>query len=173
MQTILVFGAGKIGSKVISYLLSISEEHLFKVIAADISYDAALKSINNHPNGKAIQISVTDYYACETLIGEQADIVVSMLPEELNIYLARLCFTTGRNLVNSGSCTTELKTFSFDNARLGILFLCDAGQTEKTNDWLFSGERAAIVAVLVLDKTIDTAGVLSCRDKYITNQIDE
>ena len=58
MRTILVIGAGKSTSQLISYLLEKSVTEKLTITLGDISLSNAEKLINGHPNGHAIKLDV-------------------------------------------------------------------------------------------------------------------
>ena len=60
MRKILVIGAGKSSSSLITYLLEKSTSENLHITVADISLELAKSKINNHKNGTAISLDISN-----------------------------------------------------------------------------------------------------------------
>ena len=58
MKNILVIGAGRSAVTLIQYLLDHSFENQWQVTIADFSKEQAKRTVNNHPNGRAIFFNI-------------------------------------------------------------------------------------------------------------------
>ena len=126
MRQILVIGAGKSTSVLITYLLEKSEkENLFLTIG-DIEIDQAKKLCNNHPRCKAIQLNVSDKASRESAI-KQADIVISMLPARFHLEAAKDCVKFKKSLVTASYVSKEMKALDKEVKENGLIFMNEIG----------------------------------------------
>lgn len=108
MRHILVIGAGKSTSVLISYLLDKSiDENLFITIG-DIDLQLANKIAGNHPRCKATLLNIFEKENREVAIS-QADIVISMLPARFHMEVARDCIKFNKNLVTASYVSKEMR----------------------------------------------------------------
>src|ERR1022692_4653013 len=98
MNTILVAGAGKSSSNLIHYLLSNASQNKWKIIVADGNADAINEKINGSPFAKAAVADITQASERKALV-KQADIVLSLMPPDLHILLAKDCLEHKKNLI--------------------------------------------------------------------------
>lgn len=126
MRTILVFGAGQSSSSLISFLLEKSHQENIQITVADYSLTLAEKKINNHPNGKAVQLDINDTEARQNLI-KNAAIVISMLPASFHILVAKDCLEFSKNLVTPSYISEEMKALNAEVKQKGLLFLNEIG----------------------------------------------
>jgi saccharopine dehydrogenase (NAD+, L-glutamate forming) len=126
MRQILVIGAGKSTSVLITYLLEKSEkENLFLTIG-DIEIDQANKLCNNHPRCKAIQLNVSDKDSRESAI-KKADIVISMLPARFHLEAAKDCVKFKKSLVTASYVSKEMKALDKEVKENGLVFMNEIG----------------------------------------------
>ena len=126
MQTILVAGAGKSSSYLIHYLLSIASRNKWKVIVADGSAEAIAEKIKNDPNAEAAVIDITNAQHREPLV-KRADIVISLMPPNLHIHLAKDCLKHKKNLITSSYISPEMKAMDQQVKDAGLMFMCEMG----------------------------------------------
>jgi len=126
MRNILVIGAGRSASSLISYLLNKAEAENLQIIIADISLELAQNKIDNHPNGKAISLDVSDASQREKAI-QNADIVISMLPAHLHLSVAIDCLTFEKNLVTASYISEEMKDLHEQVKAKGLTFMNEIG----------------------------------------------
>jgi len=126
MRKILVIGAGRSASSLISYLLNKAGSENLQIIIADISLELAQNKINNHPNGKATSLDVSDVTQRETAI-QEADIVISMLPPHLHLSVAKDCLKFEKNLVTASYISNEMSALDAQVKAKGLTFMNEIG----------------------------------------------
>ncbi len=126
MRQILIIGAGKSTSVLISYLLEKSEsENLFLTIG-DLDIDQAKKLSQGHKRCKAIVLDVFNKESRETAIKE-ADIVISMLPARFHIEAAKDCIRFKKSLVTASYVSKEMKALDEEVKENGLIFMNEIG----------------------------------------------
>ena len=126
MQTILIAGAGKSSTYLIQYLLKHAPTNKWKVIIADGDAKAIAEKAKNHPNSEAAVIDITNTAQREPLV-KRADIVVSLMPPQLHIHLAKDCLKHKKNLVTSSYISDEMKEMDKAVKAAGLMFMCEMG----------------------------------------------
>jgi len=126
MRTVLVIGAGQSSSSLINYLLQKSELENLQILVADFSIETALKKINKHKNGLAIQLDIFNKSERQKLI-KQADIVISMLPAKLHVIVAKDCIFYSKNLITPSYISEEMKQLNSEVVKKGLVFLNEVG----------------------------------------------
>jgi len=126
MRHILVIGAGKSTSVLISYLLDKSiDENLFITIG-DIDLQLANKIAGNHPRCKATLLNIFEKENREVAIS-QADIVISMLPARFHMEVARDCIKFNKNLVTASYVSKEMRALDAEVKSKGLIFMNETG----------------------------------------------
>ena len=123
MKNILLLGAGRVTKPLVDYLLNHPK---FFLLIASRTLSKAEALIENHPNGKAVQINVQDDKALEELVSE-ADIVISLLPYTYHVKVAKLCLKHNVNLVTSSYVSKEMRQLNYEAIDKGLLFLNEVG----------------------------------------------
>jgi saccharopine dehydrogenase-like NADP-dependent oxidoreductase len=126
MKTILLIGAGRSASSLISYLLNTSSSMDWKVTVADFSYELAEKKVNGHPQGRALAFDVNNAAQRKAEIGA-ADIVISLLPPALHYLVAEDCVTLRKHLVTASYVSPEIKELDARAKEAGVLLLNEIG----------------------------------------------
>lgn len=126
MRHILVIGAGKSTSVLISYLLNKSEEEDLFITIGDIDLQLAHKIAGNNPRCKASLLNIFDKENREKAI-EQADIVISMLPARFHMEVARDCIKFNKNLVTASYVSKEMKALDPEVKGKGLIFMNETG----------------------------------------------
>ncbi len=126
MQTILVAGAGKSSTYLIEYLLENASRNKWTVIVADGDPDAIARKIRRHPRAEAAAIDITKKAQREPLV-KRADIVLSLMPPDLHILLAKDCLKYGKNLITSSYISDEMKAMDKEVREAGLMFMCEMG----------------------------------------------
>ncbi len=125
MNTLLVLGAGRSSSSLISYLLAAAREYSWKIIVGDTSLAAATSKVKDSPVGQAIQI---DMKKDESLvILNSADVVISLLPPHLHIEVAKLCVRLNKHLLTASYVSDEMKQFHQEAFSRELVFLNECG----------------------------------------------
>lgn len=126
MKTILVFGAGKSATVLIDYLKSICAQKNWLLIVADANLLLAETKTNHHPNTKAVELNVTNEQERRILI-EDASVVISLLPPQLHILVAKDCVAVGRSLLTASYVDADIKMLEAEIKSKELLFLCEMG----------------------------------------------
>lgn len=126
MQTILVAGAGKSSLYLINYLLSHASRNKWKVIVADGSAEAIEQKIGDSPFAEKAVIDIKKDSDREPLV-QRADIIVSLMPPDLHIYLAKDCLKYKKNLITSSYISPEMKAMDKEVKEAGLMFMCEMG----------------------------------------------
>jgi saccharopine dehydrogenase-like NADP-dependent oxidoreductase len=126
MQTILIAGAGKSSIYLIHYLLMNAPGNKWKVIVADGDANAIAEKIKGNPYAEAAVIDITNARQREPLV-KRADIVVSLMPPDIHIYLAKDCLKHKKNLITSSYISDEMKAMDKAVKNAGLMFMCEMG----------------------------------------------
>jgi len=126
MRKILVIGAGKSSSSLITYLLEKSTSENLHITVADISLELAKSKINNHKNGTAISLDISNDIQRTKEISN-ATIVISMLPAHLHINVAKDCLNFGKNLVTASYVSKEIMELHEKVKKVGLIFMNEIG----------------------------------------------
>ncbi|MEE9288557.1 MAG: saccharopine dehydrogenase C-terminal domain-containing protein [Bacteroidota bacterium] len=126
MKQILVLGAGRSTTCLVSYFLERAEEQNWFVTVVDKAPQAARRLVGNHPRGDAIAFDVNDGAMRSTLI-EKADVVVNMLAPAYQYLIASDCVRHGKHMVSASYQDIHLSNLNLDAHRKGILILTEVG----------------------------------------------
>ena len=126
MKQILLFGAGKSATVLISYLLANASKEGWILTVADANLEMAREKLNNSPLGKAVSFDITDDTKRRSFISN-SDIVISMLPPSLHGKVARDCLQFSRHLLTASYVDDEMRSMKDQIANRHILFLCEMG----------------------------------------------
>ena len=109
MRNILIIGAGRSASSLIKYLLRKSTHEDLKVTIGDLSIELARRKTYNHPNANPIALDINDVEQRQAEI-QKADIVISMLPAQMHIEVAKDCVTFKKNMVTASYISDEMQS---------------------------------------------------------------
>ncbi len=126
MDKILVLGAGRSSTSLITYLLSNAKVLGWQVVVGDYSEEIAKKKTGDTPHGKAIRFDINDETASASVIA-QADVVISMLPSHFHSTVARHCLSLKKHFLNASYVSDEMKALHREALDSGLLFLCECG----------------------------------------------
>ena len=126
MRNILVIGAGRSSSSLITYLLQKSSTENLHITIADVSIELAKGKINNHPNGTAISLDILNETERKMAI-KNADIVVSMLPAHLHLNVAKDCLEFHKNMVTASYISNEMTLLNEQATEKGLIFMNEIG----------------------------------------------
>ena len=126
MKKILILGAGRSSSALISYLLKHAAACEWFVTVGDISLESALKKLGSADRGEAVVFDIHQREQSRQEIAA-ADIVISLLPPELHPIVALRCLEAGKHFVTASYVSDELKAFDKDARVKGLLFLNECG----------------------------------------------
>lgn len=123
MKNVLVLGAGLVARPLLRYLLS----HIdVKVLVATLDVPRGQTLMGEHPRGSVILHDVTDIPKTTPLVAE-SDIVVSLLPADLNVTVARLAIALRKPMVNTSYASPEMWALDPEARRGGVLILNEIG----------------------------------------------
>lgn len=125
-KNILLFGAGKSTTVLISSILKKSVQRNWKLFLADADLHLASSKINHHPNGTAISFDIKNEEERKKWISS-ADIVISMLPPALHYWVAMDCISFKKNLLTASYLDEKTKLLDEDVKKNGLLFLYEMG----------------------------------------------
>ena len=126
MRTILIIGAGKSTASLVKYLLDKSKAENLQIRLADKNKTAAVKLIDGHPNGCALEFDIFNTKQRRDEI-QKADIVISMLPARFHIEVAKDCLNFGKNMVTASYVSHEMQALNKAVEAKGLLFLNEMG----------------------------------------------
>ena len=126
MRNILVIGAGRSSSSLITYLLQKSTTQNLHIIIADVSLELANGKLNKHPNGTAISLDIFNETERKQAI-KNADIVVSMLPAHLHLNVAKDCLEFHKNMVTASYISNEMSLLNEQAIENGLIFMNEVG----------------------------------------------
>ncbi len=127
MTRILIIGAGRSSSSLISYLLSNAEAHQWHVTIADANKAAVESKIEKYKNSaKAVAFDVTNEALRASLISE-SDFVISMLPAFMHGDVARDCVRLGKHLATASYVSDVMKELDAEAKQKQILLLNECG----------------------------------------------
>ena len=126
MKTVLVLGSGRSAGALISYLLEKGSEEGWQVVVGDLSLQAAADRVGRSPVGKAIYFDTHDEEGARQAI-RASEVVISMLPSHMHIFIARICLELGRHLLTASYVSDELQAMQEEVQAKGLLFLNECG----------------------------------------------
>ncbi|MBA3647176.1 MAG: saccharopine dehydrogenase NADP-binding domain-containing protein [Chitinophagales bacterium] len=126
MKNILVLGAGRSSTVLITYLLDHSMEWNAKITVGDLSLKLAASKVGNHPNGNAIYFNANDEKGRKDII-QNKDIIVSLLPPALHLAVAKDCIEFKKQMVTASYVTPEMQMLDSAAKENGLLFMCEMG----------------------------------------------
>ncbi len=126
MKKILILGAGKSASAIISYLLSKAEENDWHVTVADQDQSLAAYRVDGHARGTAVAFNVKDAEQVQAEV-EKADIVASLLPAFFHQIVAESCLKNGKHLVTASYVAPESKALDQAFRDKDLLFMGEIG----------------------------------------------
>jgi saccharopine dehydrogenase-like NADP-dependent oxidoreductase len=124
MKTILVLGAGRSSSSLITYLLGEAYKNNWKVIVGDTSIEASQQKVASHANGQAIRFNIEEQ---NDLLFEAADIVVSLLPPPFHPLVAVQCLKFGKHMLTASYVSDEMKGLGVEAQEKDLIFMNECG----------------------------------------------
>ena len=125
-KNILVVGAGRSSSSLISYLLTQASLHDWTITVGDIALQAAQLRIGTSPYGKAVPFNIDEQEQSRKTVAS-CDIVISMLPAHLHMQVAKICLTEKKHLLTASYVSDEMNALDGRARASGLLFLNECG----------------------------------------------
>lgn len=126
MNTILVLGAGRSSSALITYLLKEGKSHDWQIVVADKVLSMAEDALKGVDRGKAINFDLNNEQTAHEVI-KSADVVISMLPPFLHAVVARLCLVAKKHLLTASYVSDDMKNLDTEVRFNNLLFLNECG----------------------------------------------
>lgn len=126
MKRILVIGAGRSTSSLISYLLKNASANNWFVTVTDMDIRLAENKTKGYSNCEAKTFNVTNTNERQQFI-QAHDIVVSMLPAFMHGDVARDCVNFGKHLFTASYVSAEMKELDAAAKAKGVLLMNEIG----------------------------------------------
>jgi saccharopine dehydrogenase-like NADP-dependent oxidoreductase len=126
MKTILVLGAGRSSSALITYLLQQAAVHSWKILVGDVSEDAARQRIGSSTRGQALVFDIQQEQSSETII-KSVDVVISLLPAHLHPLVAKHCLQNHKHLLTASYVSKEMQEFHAEAVARNLIFVNECG----------------------------------------------
>jgi len=126
MKQILLFGAGKSSTALISYLLVNASAEGWQLTIADANEQAIREKIGDATSAKVAAFDILIDEKRRSLV-KCADIVISLLPPALHILVARDCLHYKKNLLTASYVDAQINDLKAQIEQAGLLFLCEMG----------------------------------------------
>ncbi len=126
MKNILICGAGRSATDLITYMLQHSEKYAWNVIVGDIDVDTATQKFGGHPRGKAVYFDCYDDALMERYI-KDADMVISLLPPGMHAAAAKIALRHNAHVVTASYTADEMYELDEEAHRRGLTFLNELG----------------------------------------------
>ncbi len=151
LKTILLFGAGKSASVLISYLIEEAERNGWKFIVADAVLKTILEKTNNSRFAEAVQLDINNDNERAALI-ERSHVVISMMPPALHFLVAKDCVEYRKHLLTASYLDPQIKSLQDEINHRKLFFLCEMGLDPGIDH---------MSAMQLLDKIKDASGVVN------------
>ncbi len=126
MNKILIIGAGRSTSSLISYLLKQSTNYSWEITVADTDIKLAQTKTKGFPTAKAMSLDVSNVSERENAI-KASDFVISMLPAFMHGDVARDCIKNGKHIATASYVSAEMKELDAEAKQKGLLILNECG----------------------------------------------
>jgi saccharopine dehydrogenase-like NADP-dependent oxidoreductase len=126
MKNILLFGAGKSATCLIDYLLANAPRQKWHVTVADHDLMLIRSKTGKSYYVTPAAIDIKDEAARQQLV-QESDLVISLLPPPLHIFVAKDCLQFGKNLLTASYIDPEIKKLEKEIADAGLLFMYEMG----------------------------------------------
>ncbi|MEY4930045.1 MAG: hypothetical protein RI909_769, partial [Bacteroidota bacterium] len=123
---ILIVGAGRSSSSLITYLLTQASLYNWTITVGDISLQAAQNRVGNSPHGKSIQFNIEEQERSRKAIAA-SDVVISLLPAHLHVQVAKICLSEKKHLLNASYVSDEMNMLDGAAKANDLLFLNECG----------------------------------------------
>jgi saccharopine dehydrogenase-like NADP-dependent oxidoreductase len=127
MSKILIIGAGRSSSSLITYLLTHAGTYNWQITIADANKAAVEAKIADYKdNATAVEFDATNAQLREKLIAH-SDLVISMLPAFMHGDVARDCVRLGRHLATASYVSADMRELDAEAKQKNILLLNECG----------------------------------------------
>ncbi len=126
MKKILVLGAGRSSSALISYLITNGSTNDWQVTVGDFSKAAAQERVGSSSNAQAIAFTIENLEESKSAIRD-TDVVISLIPANLHPLVAKICLAEKKHLLTASYVSDEMKAFDTEAKMSGLLLLNECG----------------------------------------------
>lgn len=128
MISILIVGAGKSSSYLIKYALEKTEQKQapWHVVIADSNEQALKEKVTDYPKAEIAVLDINNDAQRQKLV-KKADLVLSLMPPNLHILLAKDCLEFKKNLITSSYVSPEMRAMHQAVKDAGLMFMCEMG----------------------------------------------
>lgn len=127
MSKILIIGAGRSSSSLISYLLAYAKQHAWHITIADANKQSVETKIYEYKDvARAVEFDVANTVLREQLISE-SDFVVSMLPAFMHGDVARDCVRLGKHIATASYVSADMKELNEEAKSKNLILLNECG----------------------------------------------
>ncbi|MBN1135106.1 MAG: saccharopine dehydrogenase NADP-binding domain-containing protein [Anaerolineae bacterium] len=123
MKKVLVLGAGLVARPPVQYLMDLPG---VEVTAASRTVSKAQAIVGNHPQGRAVALSVDDDLALEAAVS-QADLSISLLPYVYHPKVAALCVKHRKHMVTTSYVKDQMSALDGAAKEAGVILLNEIG----------------------------------------------
>jgi saccharopine dehydrogenase-like NADP-dependent oxidoreductase len=126
MKNILICGAGRSATDLITYMLQQAEKYDWQVTVGDVAVETAAMKIDGHPRGKAVYLDCYDDAIMERHI-KGVDIVISLLPPGMHAAAAKIALKHNAHVVTASYASEEMLEMDEEARKRGLTFLNELG----------------------------------------------
>lgn len=126
MKRFLVLGAGKSSAYLIERLDDYVADRGGALTVADVNASLAVSRCKSLRVAKAVALAGSEPEAREALVREH-DVVISLLPPDAHVGVARQCLTFGRHLVTASYVSEAMQALHDEAKAAGLIFLNECG----------------------------------------------
>ncbi|MDP5170485.1 MAG: saccharopine dehydrogenase NADP-binding domain-containing protein [Bacteroidia bacterium] len=126
MKHILIIGAGRSSTSLITYLLESCRQFGWSLTLGDLSQELAASKVGNTPNAEAIRFDIHDEWQREREIS-RADLVISMLPAMFHFVVAESCIKHQVPLLTASYVSDEIQKLHEAAVNAGVMILMECG----------------------------------------------
>jgi saccharopine dehydrogenase-like NADP-dependent oxidoreductase len=126
MTKILIIGAGRSTSSLITYMLQNASVYLWEVCVADLNENLASQKIAGYSHASAIGFNIKDAEQRRTVINKN-DLVISMLPAFMHGEVAKDCVELGKHMATASYVSDDIRALNDEAVKKGLLLLNECG----------------------------------------------
>jgi len=125
-KSILVLGAGRSSSALVSYLLENAETCGWHVTVGDYFEQFARDRIGQSKFGSSIRFNIEESESCNEAVAA-SDVVISLVPANLHPRVAALCLKFGKHLFTASYVSDEMQSYHEEAQSKNLLFMNECG----------------------------------------------
>jgi saccharopine dehydrogenase (NADP+, L-glutamate forming)/spermidine synthase len=124
MKNVTIIGAGMMTKPIVNYFLS---KNGYRVTLVDQVVEKAIEIKENRPECTAVEWSNNNIGQLDKIVNA-SDIVISMVPKPVHIFIAESCLKYKKNMITASYEVPELMALKEKVERQGILILNELGE---------------------------------------------